>query len=113
MDPTYTEDEHLLDDSEHGADLLDAVVAFLRRFVAFPNNAQVAAIALWVVHTHAYAFEAADVTPYLSITSAEKRSGKTRTFDILELLVPEPWRTTRVTGPNLYRSIAEDGPRCC
>jgi hypothetical protein len=98
----------LLDDGEPGADLLDGITTFLRRFVVFPDNAQVAAIALWIVHTHA--FDAAEVTPYLAITSAEKRSGKTRTLDILELLTPEPWRTINPTGANLFRSIAEDRP---
>ena len=65
-------------------------------------------IALWIVHTHA--FDAAEVTPYLAITSAEKRSGKTRTLDILELVAAEPWRTINPTGANLFRSIAADRP---
>jgi hypothetical protein len=98
----------LLDEGELGAALLDEVTAFLRRFVVFPNNAQVAAIALWIVHTHA--FDAAEVTPYLAITSAEKRSGKTRTLDVLELPAAEPWRTINPTGANLFRSIAADRP---
>jgi hypothetical protein len=40
------------------------------------SAAQADAAALWVAHTHA--FEAAEQTSYLAISSAEKRSGKTR-----------------------------------
>ena len=64
--------------------LLDDVARFVRRFVVL-TEAQADTLALWVAHTHA--FEAAETTPYLAITSAEKRSGKTRLLEVLELLV--------------------------
>lgn len=67
--------------------LLDDVARFVRRFV-FLNDDQAAAAALFIAHNHA--FEAADSTPYLTITSAEKRSGKTRLLEVLELLAREP-----------------------
>jgi len=67
------------------AQLLDNVAAFIRRFVHLPA-AQAAIVTLWVVHTHALTL--AVTTPYLAITSAEKRSGKTRLLEVLELLVP-------------------------
>jgi hypothetical protein len=75
------------------ADYLDALEAFLRRFVIFRSDAQVTAIALWIAHTHA--FEASDATPYLAVTSAERRSGKTRLLESLALLVatPSTWPT--------------------
>jgi hypothetical protein len=46
---------------------------FIRRFVVL-GNPQAAAVVLWLAHTHA--FTAADATPYLSITSAEKDSSR-------------------------------------
>ena len=52
------------------ADLLEKVVRILRRFVLLTEH-QTTAIALWVAHTHA--FEAAECTPYLSISSVEKQ----------------------------------------
>jgi hypothetical protein len=55
--------------------LLDELAAFVRRFVVV-SPAQAAAIALWIVHSHA--FDAADASPYLAVTSPEKRSGKSR-----------------------------------
>ena len=72
------------------AALLDDLVAFIRRYVV-ATDAQVEAIALWLMHTHT--IDAADATPYLSITSAEKRSGKTRLLETLELLAARPWLT--------------------
>jgi hypothetical protein len=84
------------------AELLEAVASFVRRFVVL-SDAQVAAVALWITHTHA--FDAADATPYLSVTSAEKESGKTRLLETLELLVARPWLTGRVTAAVLARKV--------
>jgi hypothetical protein len=87
---------------EDGAILLDEVMLYVRRFVVLSNE-QLIAIALWVGHTHA--MEAADATPYLNITSAEKRSGKTRLLEVLDLLVARPWRTGRTSAAALVRKI--------
>ena len=84
------------------AEILNDIVEIIRRFVAM-SPAQTDIVALWVFHTHA--LEAADVTGYLSITSAEKRCGKTRLLEILELLVVQPWLTGRVTAAVLVRKI--------
>ena len=55
------------------ADLLTTLAELIRCFVAL-LEVEARVIALWVVHTHA--FDAAEATPYLSITSAEKRCGR-------------------------------------
>jgi hypothetical protein len=89
------------------SEVLDSVARFLRRFVVLSPE-QADAIALWVVHTHC--FEAADTTPYLYITSAEKRSGKTRLLEVLSLLVSRPWLTGRVTPAVLPRKIEAEVP---
>ncbi len=70
--------------SEHLADLLDAMVAFLRGYVVMPA-AQADAVALWAVHTHV--LDAFEQTPFLALTSPEKQCGKSRTLDVLELVV--------------------------
>jgi hypothetical protein len=90
-----------------GADLLDEICAFIQRFVSL-LGAQAQVLALWIVHTHAFA--AADCTPYLSITSAEKQSGKSRLQEVLETIVANPWYTGRVTAPVLYRKVDAEGP---
>jgi hypothetical protein len=87
--------------------VLDDVVHFLRRFVVL-SEPQLAAIALFVMHTHAT--EAADCTPYLHVRSAEKRSGKTRLLEVLELLVREPMPTANISDAALFRAIAQLTP---
>lgn len=92
---------------EEAAELLKDLVSVLRRYVAM-SSAQAGGVALWVFHTHS--FEAADATPYLSITSAEKESGKTRLLEVLELLVARPWLTGRVSAAVLARKVDAERP---
>lgn len=92
---------------ESCAALLGEITALLRRFVVM-SSAQARVVALWTVHTHLIA--AADATPYLAVTSAEKRSGKTRLLEVLELLVANPWSTGRTSAATLARKIDADAP---
>ena len=93
--------------SLHGVVLLGDVAALIRRFVVLSPE-QASATALWVVHT--YAIDAADASPYLHITSPEKRSGKTRLLEVLDLLAARPWFTGRVTAAVLQRRLEWDHP---
>src|SRR6266566_4638029 len=81
---------------------LDAIKTFIRRFVSLSEH-QARVTAAWVLHTHTV--EAAEATPYLAISSAEKQSGKTKLLEVLELLVANPWLTGRVTPAVLVRKI--------
>lgn len=87
--------------------LLDSLVGFIRRFV-FMSESQARVVALWVAHTHA--FDAAEATPYLAVTSAEKRSGKSRLLEVLEVVVTNPWFTGRVTAAVLTRKVDAEHP---
>ena len=80
---------------------------FVRRYIAVAD-AESCAIALWAFHTHA--FDATDITPYLSITSAEMESGKTRLLEVLRHIVARPWFTGRVTAAVLARKIDKETP---
>ena len=93
--------------AESCAALIGEVGALLRRFVVM-TPAQARVVALWVLHTHLV--DAAEATPYLAVTSAEKRSGKTRLLEVLELLVRAPWFTGRTTAAVLPRKIDADKP---
>jgi hypothetical protein len=86
------------------AELLEQVGAYVRRYVVL-SPAQAAAIALWVAHTHA--IDAAETTPYLHVTSPEKRSGKTRLLEALELVVRAPVRAADVSDAVLFRILSE------
>ncbi len=89
------------------ASALDDVMAFVRRYVVVSDD-QGTTIALWIAHTHA--FEAAECTPYLCITSATKRAGKTRLLEVLEPLVARPWFTGRTSAAALNRKIDAERP---
>jgi uncharacterized protein DUF3631/DnaB helicase-like protein len=93
--------------SGSGAAILEEIATFVGRFVIL-SKFELYIISLWITHT--WAFEASDVTPYLAITSAEMRSGKTRLLEILDLLVRCPWRTGRLTAAVLARKIDRDSP---
>jgi Protein of unknown function (DUF3631) len=88
-------------------EILDELVAFGRGFVAMTTE-EADAAALWDVHTHTH--EAVNATPYLSVTSAEKESGKTRFLEVHELLVARPWLTGRTTAAVLPRKIEAERP---
>ena len=90
-----------------GAELLERLVRFIRRFVALTEH-QAILIVLWIVHTHA--LDAADNTPYVNVKSAEKRSGKTRLLEVLSLLAAGSWLTGRVTAAVLVRKVAAEAP---
>jgi hypothetical protein len=87
--------------------ILRDVRALIRRFVAL-EDAQADAVTLWTAHTHLV--NAFSVTPYLAITSAEKRSGKTRLLEVLELAVREPLPTANISDAALFRVVAKQSP---
>jgi hypothetical protein len=61
-----------------GAELLNALTAFLMRYVVVVKFAA-ETLALWVLHT--YAFRLRDVTTYIGLESPQKRCGKTTFAD--------------------------------
>jgi hypothetical protein len=86
-----------------GAALLNEIAEYLSRYVVLRAE-HGAVLACWAVHT--FAIEAAETTPYLEITSAEKESGKTRLLEALNLIVWEPWLTGSVSAAVLARKTA-------
>jgi len=94
--------------AEAGAATLSEIEGFVRRFVSL-SDAQATVVPLWIVHTHSFGIWDGH-TPYLSITSAEKQSGKTRLLEILELTVRRPWLTGRATAAALVRKIHREKP---
>ena len=88
--------------------IIEAVCAFLRRYVVFQNAEQPIAVALWVAHS--WALQAFDYTPYIHVASPEKQCGKTRLLDCLEVLTPKPWRAILPSEAVLFREIEKDAP---
>ena len=92
-----------------GAGLLDEVLVFYRRFVAFPSPHAAVACALWAAHAHA--MDCWDSTPRLAFLSPEPGSGKSRALEIAELLVPRPVQAVNVSPAYLFRKVADPDGR--
>jgi hypothetical protein len=90
------------------SDLLEAVHRFLTRYIVFRGEHQAVALSLFVAHS--YAAEAADATPYVIVTSAEKRSGKSKLLEALDLLVRNAVQVAHISEAALYRTISEEMP---
>ena len=84
--------------SEIGQELLDVI----HRHLVVPDKADIA-ISLWVLHAHA--FDAAEVSPNLALTSPEKQCGKSTVLDMLHRLVPSPLPTANITPAAIFRAI--------
>jgi hypothetical protein len=96
-------------DGEEGNVILDAVDAFLRRYVAYPSDHARAAHTLWIAHTHL--MPVWDSTPRLAFLSPEPASGKTRALEVTELLVPRPVEAVSVSAPYIFRKVSDpEGP---
>ena len=98
----------LAEAGDRGAVLLDAVEAFVARFVAFPSDSARIAVVLWVAHTHL--IECFENTARLALLSPEPGSGKTRTLEVLELLCPEPMHVLNASPAAIFRTIQRQRP---
>lgn len=94
---------------ETGAQLLDAVLAYLSRFVAYPAPDAAIAHALWIVHTHG--MDAWDSTPRIAFVSPEPGSGKSRALEVTELLVPNPVNAVNVSVAYMFRKVGDERGR--
>lgn len=86
----------------NGALLLELLVREFKRYVVLPDGAA-EAMALLVVH--AYAHDAAAISPLAVLSSPTKRCGKTTVLQIVHALVPRPVFTANVSPASLFRSI--------
>ncbi|MFJ8742402.1 DUF3631 domain-containing protein [Embleya sp. NPDC127516] len=87
-----------------GAELLNDVERFHRRFNAFPTPGAYVAVALWDAHAHL--LDAFESTPRLAFLSPEPGSGKSRALEIVETLVPEPMVAVNASPAALFRAVS-------
>src|SRR6516225_2197613 len=94
---------------DQGAALLDEIEKFLKRFVIYPSDHTPVAHVLWVAHAHL--MSAWESTPRIAFLSPEPASGKTRSMEVSELLVPDPVSAVNVTPAYMFRKCGSDsGP---
>jgi Protein of unknown function (DUF3631) len=94
-----------------GAALLDDVHKFLGRFVVYPSKHAHEAHVLWLLHTHL--MTAWESTPRIAFLSPEPASGKTRSMEVSELLVPDPVASINCTPAYLFRKCGSDSGAPC
>jgi hypothetical protein len=94
-------------DEQETAALLEDMRNFIQRFLVV-SVAQAVTLCLFVLYT--YSAQQFECAPYLQVTSAEKRSGKSRLLELLALVVNRPWMTARTTAAALVRKLAASQP---
>lgn len=91
------------------SELLENVERFIRRFIAFQNDDQAAAVTLFVAHV--YAIDAAPAAAYLRVTSAVEESGKSTLLEVLrELLGSRAIAGESITPSAVFRTRDKIGP---
>ena len=93
-------------DRVQGAALLEDVENFLQRFIIYPSEHGRIAHTLWIAHAHLMA--AWESTPRIAFLSPEPASGKTRSMEVTELLVPDPVAAVNVTPAYMFRKCGGD-----
>ncbi len=97
-----------LDVQLDGAEVLDAVLAILRRYVAFPCFEAAVAATLYAAATHVA--DELEFASRLVIKSPVKRCGKSRLLDVLAQLVRNPLATADISAAALVRSVTRQDP---
>ena len=83
---------------------LNAIKAFLSRFVIYPSEHELIAHTAWIVHTHL--MHEWDTTPRLAFLSSEPASGKSRALEVTAQLVPRAIEPVNVSPAYLFRRTA-------
>jgi hypothetical protein len=96
------------EDIATGCTLIVEVESYIRSYVTLAQTSYVLVIALWVVAT--YIWTAFDAFPYLVVTSATKRSGKTRLLELISFVASNSRLFTDISPAALYRTIDGEKP---
>jgi hypothetical protein len=83
-------------------ELLETCRALITRYFVMTEE-QAVILATWTLHT--YVFEAAEVTPYIHITSPEKECGKSNLMDLLAAVAANPAQSCGTTPAALVRVV--------
>lgn len=90
-----------------GAELLAAITAELKKYLAMPELAP-EAVALWTIHTHI--FDAFWCTPYLAIESPLPSCGKSTLLSAVGFLANKTVSASNISAAALFRTIEKYQP---
>jgi putative DNA primase/helicase len=85
-----------------GDALLDELAQVYTRYLVLPTGGSTV-LALWTLHT--YVFEVFDTSPYLTLTSPQKRCGKSTVLMVASALCHAPLLVSNALPAALFRSI--------
>jgi hypothetical protein len=88
-------------------DVLEEVQEVLKRFIIMDDD-HYATITLWIVASWYY--KDYDIFPYLTISSPEKRCGKSLTLRVISKMVDRPFPAANISPAGLFRTCEEYGP---
>lgn len=93
----------------HDAKLVDDIMAFFRKYVVFTDELMALPITMWVMMT--YMFREFDAFPYMVITAATKRSGKTRLgVELMQFIANKPEPFGAMSASSMFRIIEDEHP---
>lgn len=95
-------------EGDTGCALIAEVESYIRSYVTLAETSYVLVIALWLAATHVW--PAFDAFPYLVVTSATKRSGKTRLLELISFVASNSRLFTDISPAALYRTIDAEKP---
>ncbi|MCF8049491.1 MAG: DUF3631 domain-containing protein [Desulfarculaceae bacterium] len=92
----------------NGFELLSELISYFKDYVIFEDERQYTQLSLWAIGTYCYTIFR--VFPYLSLRSATKECGKSRTLDLLNLVCfNADTRTASPTEATLFRGTFRHG----
>ena len=88
--------------------LVERLESYIRSYVTLAETSHALVIALWLAATHAW--PVFDAFPYLVVTSATKRSGKTRLLELISFVASNSRLVANISPAALYRTIHAEKP---
>jgi hypothetical protein len=95
-------------DDPDGAQVLNGVEVFVRRFCVLPGEHCYTAVALWAAHTHF--ITRLETTPRLACLSPEPGSGKTRVLEVLDVICANPLMALDISMAAFFRIVEDRQP---
>ncbi|MGA7625613.1 MAG: DUF3631 domain-containing protein [Candidatus Acidiferrales bacterium] len=96
------------EDIPAGCALIAELESYIRSYVTFAETCYALVIALWLAATHVWT--SFDAFPYLVVTSATKRSGKTRLLELISFVASNSRLVANISPAALYRTIDAEKP---
>jgi hypothetical protein len=99
-------------DPVDGKELLKLYIVLIQKHIMISFE-DALTIALWIIWTYLVNEEYVEVSPYLGITSPDKRCAKTRLLDLIERLVWRGYGLSDITKSSFFRFVEQWHPTLC